>query len=352
MIPYVIFILLALVCYYRRAPKAMLVLMILFAVLRYDTGWDYMMYFQYVDKPSLWANPDTSRYPLFWRMLFRICHELHAPWLFMMVGNTLIYLIFYWAMKIMRLSQLRMVQAMIVYITWQDFYLASFGIVRQELAMAVSLVAFAFLQRRKYWFSIAATVVAVALHSSAIIVLLIYPVYYFRRHLNFKVILITSALFMVILVSLNQIVQLLAQSDIFQYEIYLKMEDNFGGSIKYVYAAIAIYLLVALQMGKKKWTLMERQCYIMAVSGIVGTVAVFLVGATSIFSRIFEYMTLYMIFILLPSFRIFKNRQGLTQIAISVLVVYFFVYLIVTMPGVKYCSSPYVPYSFIFPHLL
>ena len=57
----------------------MLIVMIAFAVLRYDTGWDYGMYEHIVNTPSFWDNAGTSRFSLVWRGLFALSNKLNAP---------------------------------------------------------------------------------------------------------------------------------------------------------------------------------------------------------------------------------------------------------------------------------
>lgn len=62
MIPYFLFLLFLLIFYCGNKPICMLIVMIAFAVLRYDTGWDYGMYEHIVNTPSFWDNADTSRF--------------------------------------------------------------------------------------------------------------------------------------------------------------------------------------------------------------------------------------------------------------------------------------------------
>ena len=78
---------------------------------------------------------------------------------------------------------------------------------------------------------------------------------------------------------------------------------------------------------------------------MVGCVGVFSVGVSSVFTRIFSYYIIFMIFILLPSLRIFRERKFLINLAVLILVSYFFVYLSISEAGTKLSSSGLVPYK-------
>lgn len=346
MIPYIIFILVIVFLYFRKAPVWMLAVMILFSVLRYDTGWDYNMYEETVLHPSRWSNPEKSHFSWLWCQLFAFAYEIKFPHLAIALPNFVTYLVIYLSLKLLKLDKEQKCQALIVYICWQSFYLDSFSIIRQEIAMSFGFLAFALLQRKQFVWSVITVLLAAQLHTSAYVLVILYPVYLFRKVLNFNTICVASVIVAALLVSASNVLEALTIVDMSKYEVYLKSKDSFGDKITYVYILLAVYLLVMYHLSRK-WTDVEKQCFMLSIVSMIGCVAVFTVGVSSVFTRIFSYFIIFMIVVFLPSMRILKARKLLSSAAVVLLAAYFLVYLEVTSAGVKLASSGMVPYKCI-----
>lgn len=344
MIPYIIFIILILAFYYKKSPIGMLIVIIAFSVLRYDTGWDYMMYVDTVNNPKFWNNPEHSRYSFIWRELFRYAHALNFPHIAIALPNLVTYLVLYFSLDVLGLDKTRKVQVLFVYVTWQGFYLDSFSIIRQAIAMSFGILTFALIQRHRLFASIVSFLIAVHLHSSAVVLIFLYLGYFYRKKLDFKHICIAAGVAIVCMISAGAVLEQLSFFDMSKYDVYLKMNDSFGSKIIFVYLILAMYLLFVYR-SYKKWNDIERQCFFYSVVSMVGCVGVFSVGVSSVFTRIFSYYIIFMIFILLPSLRIFRERKFLINLAVLILVSYFFVYLSISEAGTKLSSSGLVPYK-------
>lgn len=346
MIPYIFFILIIGYLYYKKSPLGMLIVMILFAVLRYDTGWDYMMYTETVNTPSWWNNANTSRFSLAWRELFKLAHDLKAPHLAIVLPNVVTYIILYLSLDMLKLSRIQKCQALLVYITWHSFYIDSFSIIRQALSLSLGVMAFALIQRRKFIVAAMVILAAYHLHSSAAVLILLYPVYYFRNRLNFRTICLAGAVIVLGLMSAAKILDSLSMVDMTKFDVYLKASDKFGGTIIYLYLLLAIYLLFTYQL-RDKWTEIERQCYFLSIVSMAGCVSVFTLGVSSVFTRIFSYFIIYMIFVVFPSLTSFKDYKKFTPFVTVLLCAYFMAYLQITAGGTKLASSGLIPYKFI-----
>ncbi|MBE6305417.1 MAG: EpsG family protein [Bacteroidales bacterium] len=346
MVPYIIFLLCIILCYWRTSPKAMLFVFILFAVLRYDTGWDYHSYEIWVMHPKEWCNAETSRYSWFWRELFRLSYQLKFPHLSIVLPNALTYILIYFALDILKLSKQQKVEALFVYATIFSFYLGSFSIIRQAFAMSCGFIAFAFLNNKKYYLAAIAYLIAVHLHTSACVLILIVPVYYLRNKLRVTQIIIAIGLVSIMLLFASNILNLLESVDMTRYELYLKMQDNYGGKLIYVNVLLSIYLFLSFYRSKNISPLI-RQCYFLAIVSLIGSNIRYFMGLLGVLDRVFDYFTLFLTIVLLTSVNAWKNHRIIKPLAIIILSAYFLVYLIVSSPGEQVASSGFVPYKCI-----
>lgn len=346
MIPYIIFTAVILYFAHRNNPKGMLFVLILFAVLRYDTGWDYMMYVRTVQNPSYWINGDHSRFSLLWRELFRFAHFIKCPHIAIVVPNVLTYVFVYQGLKMLNISRQGIVQSLMVYAFWNNFYLDSFSIIRQALSMSIGLIIFAAIQKKQFLYSLILYAIAIHIHTSSIILGFLYPVYLIRSKINFKWITVATVLIIISLFSLGKILLLLAGAGLDKYEIYLNMNDSFGGKITYIYLLFAVYLMFAFRKGKN-WNTLCNQCFFLSIVAMFGCVSVYVAGVSSVFTRIFSYYIIFMIPIVYPSLRIFKEYRTLNIYVTIILILYFFSYLIISDGGAKLASSGMLPYKCI-----
>lgn len=345
MIPYIIFILCLLFCYWRKSPIGMLIVMILFAVLRYDTGWDYHSYELWVTNPSSWNNPETSRYSLFWRELFKVAHQLGFPHLAISLPNVVTYIMIYVGLRLLHLSKRQQVDALLVYATWYSLYLGSFSTIRQAIAMSFGFVAFACLQNKKYFWTVATYLIAVHLHTSAAVLILLLPIYIIREYLNLKWLLVSLAIVTTMLSGAGIVLESIGIVDMSKYSGYLKLSDNFGGKLMYLNIALGSYFVYTF-IRKHNKTDIERQCYFAVLVSIFGSLIRYSMHLSNVFDRIFEYYIIFIILILLPSVDIFKERNILRPISVFLLVAFFFTYLII-VSGATMASSGFVPYKCI-----
>jgi len=346
MIPYFIFIFFLLLCYWSKKPLWMLVILIVFALLRYDTGWDYGTYVHIVETPAFWNDGDTSRFSLAWRALFGLANRVNCPPLAIAVANILTYVVLYIALSLLKLSKTQKIQAILVYALWYDFYLSSFSTLRQALSMAIGVLMFALIQRKQLVWSLLAFFVAIHLHTSAIILVILYPIYLLRDKLNFKWLCISVITMCCVLSAIAEILMSLSDFGLDKYGIYLTWQDNFGGKLIYLNITLAVYFVFILYRDRHISS-MERQCYFMVLSGVIGGIVIHYFGVSSVFARMLSYVTIFMILILFQSLNIFKEKRILRFVMDCLLILMFVGYLTLISKGGGNQLSPYVPYKCI-----
>ena len=344
MIPYIIFLIIILLFYYKKNPIGILATIIVFAALRYNTGWDYVNYIDTVNTPREWNNPTKSRFSLLWTYIFMFSYNIHFPHFAIAITNIVTYIIIYHALKLLKLNRTRISQALIVYTLWYSLYLSSFSVIRQSISIGLGLLIFAYIQRQSYLKSILSLILAVHLHTSAIVLLLLYPIYYLRKKLNTKFILICAIISTLGILNLVRIMKSIPMLD--EYLLYLGWKDSFGGLMVYIDFIFLAYLLLALYR-IRNISIIEIQCFFISIMAFLGRLAIYFSGLSTTISRVLDYFIIFIIIILLPSLKIFKDKNTITNIAVSLLSLYFLVYLLISQGGVKLASSGYVPYKFI-----
>lgn len=350
MLPYIVFIILLLICYYKRWPMGMIGIVILFAALRYDVGWDYNMYCHIVRSPIEWNNEDTSRFSFPWRELFRFAHEYNTPHFAIILPNIITYIILYCGLSLLKMKKRQKVDAIFVYVMWYELYLGSFSIIRQEISMSLGFLLFALLQRKKFLVSIIVLLLASWLHSSASVLIILYPVYLLRNKLNVKWVCISTVVIFFAVTYASYLLTNLSFIDMSKYEDYLKPSDNTGGKIIYVNILLSAYLILVFYRSKRL-SAVDKQCYFLTITSLIGNVAIYFLGLSTVLGRIFSYFVIFLIPILLSSLHIFKGAPKIKPVAISALVTFFFAYLYITQGGEKLASSGYLPYKFILENL-
>lgn len=157
------------------------IVLFLFAAVRYGVGYDYYSYLSYVTNERDESNYESVE-PLS-RLLMQLAIYTHYQ-LFFALGSLLtIYPVFIICKK----YSINPVMSLLVFYLHPAFYLAFFSIVRNGIAISFVFYAIMMLQEKKLIKSVALIICACLFHKSALIGILIYPLFYFpsnkRLHL-------------------------------------------------------------------------------------------------------------------------------------------------------------------------
>lgn len=352
MIPYILFIAVMLVLHRCRWPKAMVVVLVLFAALRYDTGWDYHMYTTFSSESGHFYA--QRQYSWFWVMMFDIGRYTGLRWLPISIVSIMTYVLLYVGIKsLYKRNCGGIADALLVYGLWPYLYLSSFSIIRQALAMAIIVCIFAELNSRHKLVIKAAVLVvmyyaAFVAHPSSLLMLLLIPVYIFRKLMSLKLALIVFASAIFILGSLQLILGMIDIKGMAHYIGYLDSGQEVGGLIWLLLAAIEVYLIVAGMQKKRRLLSVEfQQAYFLSVIGVGMLAMVYGVLNSAAISRAADYPAMFMIFAIYPCISMFKYGNKLRPyigLAMAALMLFFLVY---TDAGVTVgmSSSRYLPYK-------
>lgn len=340
MIPYILFVAIILFFRNRKKPFMLYLTMLLFNVLRYDTGWDYMSYWNEVVE---WGNvgSNMARYSLPWQWLFATAQELNMPHLALAIPGFLTLTIVYWAVVKIQEDKYDICDSLTIYALWPFFFLSTFSTIRQALAISISLVILYCAMKRKVNWFILLLLIDIIIHPSSI-VCVGYAVFFIKNFkLNFWKIILISTFLIIGMFSANFFINNITFLN--SYTVYLGENNDFGSKLSILLGVILILVMLVRKGGNKGLI----DIYILA---LIHTIFIFVFMSNSTLSRVVEYYLILLIFVA-PFFKkLFKNKVVGNTVVVCAFVGIFFVYLIHTLGASQQglATSPYVPYKIIF----
>ena len=343
MVPYLIFVFLILIFRYASKPKYMYVTMLLFNVLRYDTGWDYMNYY---NEALYWGaeGSSTARYSFIWQWLFGLANKLNMPHLVMVIVGVLTISIVYFAVFNILKSKKSVCDALCIYSLWPFFYLGTFSTIRQSLGISIGLLLVLCAMRRKYVFFFLLLVLNFFIHPSSV-VCIAFAVFFFPdfRLKMWKMVVIIIAVFVVML-SIEALIQ---NSPLAAYQIYLGHSDSYGSKLSIL---LAFILIPTLRLRYKK--IGNQGMTDVCIMSIILLICTLVSFNNTVLSRITEYYVILLIFVGTNYKQLFSDKTFGNTIIYSLFAGVFLFYLYNTQGAAAVqqglATSPFVPYQFIF----
>lgn len=341
MIPYIIFAILLFILYHKRSPVGITLLLIIFAAMRYDTGWDYMSYYDACTDYDALLVAQLS-WGKIWSWWFEFIYDNNIPFIGIGVPAILTNILISLAFWILFDGNKKMIsEALLIYGAWPFLYLQSFCIVRQFLAIGVSIFAFSLFYKRKYIISIALYILSVALHTSSIIAVVFPLILNLKK--SFSVIQVLGYS-VIAVISLGGLSIVLTSLGLMGYADLLESEDNFGGKIGFVYLVLSLFSLIAIAKNKNRTSINAKILSMFSISIII-QFFVYVAPVPSVISRAILYGIIFMPIGFMSSLRI--NKLPISKDAIyGMMLLFMLVYLVITenSPG---ATSQYVPYKTI-----
>ncbi|MCR5496665.1 MAG: EpsG family protein [Paludibacteraceae bacterium] len=347
--PYLIFVLFVLFFFHRNNSYGILITLIVFASLRYNTGWDYANYEMMTKERTSYVYA-TETYSVPWKLLFSFCYEKGWSHLAIIIPNILTYFFVYIALHLIYKENIdkkeRMCEALVVYAFWPFFYLSSFSTIRQSLAIGIILLIFACLYNKKILYAILLQVISFYIHPSSIIGIILFPLFLIPFEIKYKHIVIALILSAFTLLSLSKLIEYINIDALGEYcEIYLNQKDSFGSKLSYLLMLIFLYFSY---MWKYADTQEIKLFYTIIIVAFGVEFIIYKLGFSSVITRIVSYFSIILV---LEFYNSSRNIGGihttyvLTLLLISLFIVYL--YLMDTPMAKSLSSSPYVPYTFI-----
>lgn len=295
------------------------------AIIRYDVGWDYWNYYTIVDDVIL---AGLVHFEPFFLLLCLPAIYWSEPFLLFLLSGLIIYPLAFYSFKKLSVSPSL---SLIIYVGL--FYLISCSIIRQAIAVSICLYAYKYVQEKsfvKFFFII---LLATLFHYSAIVSLIIYPVFYIRR---VKIVVI----FMMTALVCKQILFVLLEHYGLYTEYLHQLEDMGGGGLtRFFYLLIFLSFWCIIKI--KGYSDLEKR-YLLVIG--TGLLCPYVFGA-SMGERIGYYFLMYFCFAI-PQLLVNKYWYKRT-LYISIFSAYFLLTILYTsnIPGQK---SAYTPYRVIF----
>lgn len=331
--------------YRIKKPLWMAVVITLFAVIRYDTGWDYMSYYNACTDPTSLEVAKNS-WGWVWAKWLDFVYDNNVPYIGIGVPAILTSIFLYYALVLLYDNKRKDISdALLVYSIWPFLYLQSFCIIRQSLAVSIMLLVIMLMIKKKFIAALLLFFINILIHPSSIMTVVFLPfvVTEKRRSVTW---VIMGALFTIVAFAFAAYI--LEIIGLMRYMEYLETTDNFGGKISLVYAALAIYFLYFLSVNKDITSVPSKFTSLVTL-GCILQFLVYVTDIPSVISRACAYTYIF----LAPTLLYSLNQLGLRKlkpVTIALIVAFFFVYLYITQDSPN-ASSQYVPYKTIFSQL-
>lgn len=342
MIPYIIFIILILLFRGIKKPFYIYIAITLFSVLRYDTGWDYMSYY---DTVLEWGGNSFSmeRYSIIWQWMFETAQRLNMPHLAIALPGFLTITCVYFAVSKILGSKQAVCDSLTIYALWPFFYLGTFSTIRQSLAISIALVILYCAMNRKWIWFVILILVNTLIHTSAI-VCVFYGVFFlkdFRLRIGQMVLILIIAI--AAMVSIDYVISNITILQV--YAGYTESTDSFGEKLSLL---LGILLIPTLMVREKKG--INRGMADLCIIALVLTITIVFLLSKSVILRVADYYVILLIFIAPYYGSIFKDKATGKALVYMAFVGIFFVYLMITAGAYQQglATSPFVPYKFIF----
>lgn len=346
MFPYVLFILLMLIAYRYKAHRLMFIFLTVFAAIRYDVGWDYAAYIDIcTDQIKLEEAKDA--YSVIWYLLFEFAYNHSIPEFPIILSAIVSQWCTYKAFRIFLDNDAQKVSgALFFYVCWPFFYLNSFSIIRQSVAIAIVLLALAYLYRKKILHSVILWGTAVYLHTSAIFSLPAMILLAFKKRVNLVVMAICVTIGAFSLANLEDL--LLLSKDIAEtYSHYLEDQDNFGAALIYLMGGVSLFALTSMLKDKDRSSLISRLSSVVFIGATI-EIMILNTNLSSVLIRVMLYFSSLLSVIFFDSLSNISRSRFLHVMAALGLAALFIFYLIYTYDPTTFSASSFVPYRTIF----
>lgn len=293
--------------------------LLLILIFRFDVGWDYLTY------SKVFYSDNEVRFEILSQTVIDIARFLgDVEYMYILFGFLTILPVYFSYLKYKRLSLI------IFYICFPYFFLESFSVVRQAVAISFCILSYShFLHRNKRFLYYA--IIAVFFHYSAILFVLILLFLWFDfRWLKFILIFI----FLILALNFNPILYYLSQ--FFPTLLFYNSGTTFG-----LYSLVSILLLFIISINK-------NDCFDKYYVILVGIIFNFvLINFDSVLTRLCWYF--YIPFCFLSWSHIFYNLKNNKFIFLCLMLTFYSYTLFLKS---TYQHGAYLPYKTILSKLI
>lgn len=327
-----------------RRLRALFVFVFIFAAIRYGIGYDYFSYKFIIDGNG--QDYLLERWEILPRNLAVISGKIHYQLFFAISSFLTIYPVYYVSKKL----SIDPLKSFFVYLMFPLFFLDGLGVMRNAVAYSLVFLMFYQLYERKYFYSVALWLLAIGFHTSAVVAVLVYPLFYFFHNRSLNVVL-----YIVSFILSASIIPLI--DSIFPNNVLLiKFLDNVdkditsvGGIFSYIINGIAIFHLICWK--KLSAIFPQNKIYLTLINMGVCLWNIFLSLDPTTAQRLSLYFLLFLV-LLIPSYKLIyiSNRKVIGFATNTFLILLFISSLSLNLYGYyeKGRSMSNIPYQVFF----
>lgn len=210
-------------------------LIFIFCALRFDVGYDYSMYYNFIEGNIRWFDDQINRVEYLPRQLILFSNFIGFYQFFFIVTSFAITWFFYKAIKVNSKDKWL---STIVFVCFPLFFFMSLSIIRQYVAVALVFYSFKFIKQRNFFYYFSIIFLCYFIHKSSILALPIYFLY--GNFVNKKIILLLFVLSFFSSEFLAFFIKLTSE----RYGIYLGRISGEGGNLILIFfQVLGLFLL-------------------------------------------------------------------------------------------------------------
>lgn len=348
-LPWVLFLIIILmVCSAKgnqsQRLRALFVFVFLFAAIRYGIGYDYFSYKFIIEGNG--QDYQLERWEILPRFLAVISGKVHYQLFFAISSFLTIYPVYFVSKKL----SIDPLKSFFVYLMFPLFFLDGLGVMRNAVAYSIVFLMFYQLYRRKYIYSVAFWLLAIGFHTSAVVAVLVYPLYFFFHNRSLNVVLYIVSF--IISASIIPLIESISPNN----ALLIKFLDNvdkditsFGGIFFYIINGIAIFHLFCWK--KLSAILPQNKIYLTMINMGVCLWNIFLSIDPTTAQRLSLFFLLFLV-LLIPSYKLISiaNRKVIGFAVNTFLILLFISSLSLNLYGYyeKGRSMSNIPYQVFF----
>lgn len=303
----------------------------LLAAMRFDVGWDYVAYFDLIEKNHKYYDAQIARLEPFNQGLIFLSQYLNFTQLYFIVTSMIIYSSFYRTFKNYSSD---FALSTLLFLSLPIFFFNSLSIIRQFVAVAIVLFAIPYIISRNWLRFTFFILLALMFHKSAIVAIPLYFLYGRKVHFYIYPILYITGFFS------SSFLYLLVENILPQYLKFLDRSIGKGGDmILLLFQVLGFFLLFFIN--KLKLNKKNNDFYFLSFF-----IGLFIWSSLAKFGHAGFRGSLYFvvfILLLLPNVITEIKQKGILK-EISYLVCFFFFLLTLYLGQLNPKKDPNMPY--------
>ena len=166
----------------RFLPGIAFFILFLFSALRFDVGWDYVSYFDLIERNTKFYQDQINRLEPINQMLILISQSISFTQFYFIITSFLVCILFY---KVFKQHSSNFTISTILFISLPIFYFNSFSIIRQFVALSIVFYGYRYIKSQNIIKFFIVIIIAILFHRSAFVAIPLYFLFNKKIHFYF-----------------------------------------------------------------------------------------------------------------------------------------------------------------------